>query len=216
VCAPRYRQALEMAAALGALTPAAEPPRRLRRRLLASVGAERTGWQWTAAWAAVTSCLVLALLWVSIQDRRHAGELRAARDELRQTAASLARAQAGAARLEDALTLLEEPETRQVIFGGKTPQPPRGRVFVNPRRGVVLVASNLPPAPPGRIYEMWLVPKSGAPRPAGLFQSAESGSALHLYSGPVDLAATAAVAVTIEPESGSPAPTTTPLFAAAL
>src|SRR5207253_4978600 len=84
------------------------------------------------------------------------------------------------ARLNEALALLNQPETRQVTFGEGAPQPPKGRVFVNPKIGVLLVASNLPAPPPGKIYEMWVIPKVGNPAPAGLFQSDAEGAAMHL------------------------------------
>ena len=63
--------------------------------------------------------------------------------------------------------------------------------------------------------QMWVIPKGGAPRPAGLFQS-EGGTALHILSGPVDLATLGAIAVTLEPEAGSQAPTSTPIIVAAV
>jgi hypothetical protein len=119
-------------------------------------------------------------------------------------------------RLNEALALLNEPETRQVTFGEGAPQPPRGRVFVNPKTGVLLLASNLPAAPAGKTYEMWLIPKSGNPVPAGLFQSDTQGAALHLQRLPVDIASTKAVAVTLEPAGGVPQPTSQPVIVAAL
>jgi anti-sigma-K factor RskA len=85
---------------------------------------------------------------------------------------------------------------------------------VNAQRGVLLVASNLPPAPSGKIYELWVISKQGMPRPAGLFQSNLQGDALYLRGGALDVAATAAIAVTLEPASGSNAPTTTPIVVA--
>ncbi|MBL8222688.1 MAG: anti-sigma factor [Bryobacterales bacterium] len=110
------------------------------------------------------------------------------------------------------LQFLEAAETRVVSFGPEE-QKPRGRVLLNSRRGVLLIASNLPPAPAGRIYEMWIIPKAtGVPRAAGLFQTTASGTALHLQEGTV--AADSIVAVTMEPEAGSNQPTSTPLFAA--
>jgi len=120
------------------------------------------------------------------------------------------------ARLNAAFAILYQPDARQVVFGAGTPQPPRGRVFLDPRRGVLLLASNLPPAPAGKAYEMWVIPKRGKPTPAGLFQSMADGTVMHILSGPVDVNATGAVAVTLEPESGVPQPTSTPVIAAAL
>ena len=115
-------------------------------------------------------------------------------------------------RLEQAFTFLNQPETRQVNFGQGQPAPPRGNFFLNPRMGVLLIASNLPALPAGKTYEMWVIPKGGAPRPAGLFQSGPQGTAMHILSGTVDSNVT--LAVTVEPESGSLAPTSNVLFAA--
>ena len=78
------------------------------------------------------------------------------------------------------------------------------------------MASNLPPAPSGKLYEMWLIPKSGKPLPAGLFQSGINGSAMHIRPGAVDLDATGAVAVTVENEQGADQPTSQPFIVAAL
>jgi anti-sigma-K factor RskA len=63
---------------------------------------------------------------------------------------------------------------------------------------------------------MWLIPKGAKPVPAGLFQSRDDGSALHVRPGTVDLASTAAVAVTVENQAGADQPTTTPLIVASL
>jgi hypothetical protein len=119
------------------------------------------------------------------------------------------------ARLNEAFAVMNDPAAKQLVFGEGTPKP-RGRVIVNPKQGVLLLASNLPPAPSGKIYEMWIIPKGGKPLPSGLFQSESDGTALYLRKGAVDVAATGAIAVTLEPEAGSQAPTSTPLIVAAL
>jgi hypothetical protein len=49
-----------------------------------------------------------------------------------------------------------------------------------------------------------------------LFQSAADGTALHVLPGPVDVAGTAAVAVTVEVAAGAQVPNLPPVFAAAL
>jgi anti-sigma-K factor RskA len=78
------------------------------------------------------------------------------------------------------------------------------------------MASNLPPAPAGKLYEMWMIPKNGNPLPAGLFQSETNGTAMHIRRGAVDLNETGAVAVTVENEQGADQPTSQPLIVAAL
>jgi hypothetical protein len=207
---PTCRKALNNALAVNALLlslPAeARPPARLKRRVLASVGVKRRSWGWVPALAAVL--LLVVAVWLGFEERQRESELAAARLNIRQVSDQRD-------RMLQAFAFLNQPETQQVGFGKGQPAPPRGNVFVNPRSGVLLIASNLPQLTAGKTYQMWVIPKSGAPRPAGLFQSTEAGTAFHILSGPVDVAALGAVAVTVEPESGSPAPTTTPLIAAA-
>jgi len=209
LCAPGVRQARDLVALLGTSPATAEPPARLRRKVLALVSEPRRNWGWVLAWAGVAAVAVIAAAIFNVRDRRDSAEL------ARVTAESAAERRE-LDRINEALAILNEPEAKQVVFGEGKPQPPRGRVFVDPRRGVLLLASNLPPAPAGKIYEMWVIPKSGKPVPAGLFQSAADSTALHLLAGPVDLAQTGVIAVTLEPAGGVPQPTSTPIIAAAL
>lgn len=195
-CQKFLKEALGVNALMLSQAPEVVPPSRLRRRVMASVGRERAGWGWVAALAA--AFLLVVALWLSLEKRtadRDLVEARAERD-----------------RLEQAFTFLNQPETRQVNFGQGQPAPPRGNIFLNPGMGVLLIASNLPALPSGKAYEMWVIPKGGAPRPAGLFQSGPQGNAMHIRPGAVDPDVT--VAVTVEPDSGSPAPTSDILFSA--
>ena len=106
--------------------------------------------------------------------------------------------------------------TTEASFGGVQPKPPQGKVFVNPSRGVLLIASNLPRTPADKIYEMWIIPKAAKPVPAGLFQSQDDGNAMHVQPGMVDVSSTAAIAVTVENQAGADQPTTQPLIVAPL
>ena len=72
------------------------------------------------------------------------------------------------------------------------------------------------PAPSGKAYEMWVIPKGGKPVPAGLFQSETNGTAMHIERGPIDVNGTGAVAVTLENEAGAAQPTSQPIIVAAL
>jgi anti-sigma-K factor RskA len=203
-CEASLRNALAMNAIVMSMAPDVVPPSRLKRRVLASVGVQPMSWSWLSALAA--ACMLLIALWLSVQERSRASELAQARHTLLQVSSQRD-------RLLQALTFLDDPSTLPVSFGKGQPLPPRGNIFVHSKLGVLLIASNLPALQPGKTYEMWVIPKGGAPRPAGLFQS-EGGTAMHILSGPVDLASLGAVAVTLEPESGSAAPTTTPIIVA--
>jgi len=122
---------------------------------------------------------LIVTLWLSLEKRTSDRELTNAYLTLQQ-------AVAGRNRLEQAFTFLNQPETRQVTFGQGQPAMPGGNFFVNPRMGVLLVASSLPVLPAGKTYEMWVIPKRGARRSAGLFQSAPQGTTMHILPGVVD------------------------------
>ncbi len=218
-CTPGVHQARQWIASLGYGAPPAEPPARLRQRVLASVGAgpqKAAGWSWlTHAWATVALGLLLAVLWYAYERNALRGEMQRLQAQMAQAQAEYAALATRNRMLNDALAFLNQPETRQLSFGGAEPAPPRGRVWVHPQRGVLLLASRLRPAGPGLTYEMWIVPKSGAPIPAGLFNSNAQGEAAHVWLQPVDVSRASAVAVTLEPEGGVPAPTSTPLIVAA-
>ena len=203
VCQKYFKDALGVNALLLSQAQEVVPPSRLRRRVTSSVGREGAVWTWIAALAA--ACALIVALWLSLEKRTADRQLANARLTLQQAVAERD-------RLEQAFTFLNQPETRQVNFGQGQPAPPRGNIFLNARIGVLLIASNLPALPVGKAYEMWVIPKGGTPRPAGLFQSGPQGTAMHILAGPVDPDVT--VAVTVEPESGSSAPTSNVLFAA--
>ena len=216
-CVPGVRSARELLTLIGATAPATEPPARLRKRVLAIAGLPKASlWNWSPVWAAVAAGALIAAVVFNVRAQRASAELAQAAAELQRVQAESASQTRELARLNEAFAILNQPDVKQVTFGGGAPQPPRGRVFLDPRRGVLLLASNLPPAPAGKIYEMWVIPKGGKPVPAGLFQSAVDGTALHVLAGPVDVAGTAAVAVTVELAAGAQVPNLPPVFAAAL
>ena len=152
VCQKYFKDALAVNALMLSQAHEVVPPSRLRRRVMASVGMERAGWVWVAALAA--ACLLIVALWLSLEKRTADRDLADARRTLQQTVAERD-------RLEQAFTFLNQPETRQVNFGQGQPTPPRGNFFLNPRMGVLLIASNLPALPAGKTYEMWVIPKGG-------------------------------------------------------
>ena len=201
------RAAMYNAGVLAVMTPDSAPPRRVGARLREGVGIRARGRTW-AAWIAATACLV-ALTWSGLRSWRIGRDLEATRREVQRTDLELARMRA-------VLDVLNAPGTRAVSFGEEKQMPPQGSVFVNPQRGVVLIASHLPPLTAGWAYEMWVIPKTGAPKPAGLFWATEGGTAVHTLQGPLDVASTGAVAVTVERQPGSKAPTSKPIIVASL
>lgn len=202
-CTAEVRRAAARVAALATLAPDAEPPKGLRRRVLAGVGIHpQFRWNWMQTWATLAAAVIAGMFWVEhLRQERVRGI--AFHDAMQQ-----------AQQADSILALLNAPETVVRVSSEGAAQPPQGKVFLNPARGVLLLAANLPPAPAGKIYEMWIIPAGGKPVPAGLFQTEANGTATHLQSGPVDVASTAAIAVTLESAGGAPQPTSQPLIVA--
>ncbi|MGI8991749.1 MAG: anti-sigma factor domain-containing protein [Bryobacteraceae bacterium] len=114
------------------------------------------------------------------------------------------------AHVDRALSLLNDPDAQQVVFGRRARNQPRGKVYTSLNQLVILLASNLPPVPAGKTYEFWLIPKGADPSPAGLFQSDTDGTAIHMAQ--MNNISAAAIAVSVEEEAGSPSPTTKPIL----
>ena len=199
--------------ALLALSAAgARPPQGARQRLLDAVAREprvpkvartssRRSWWGVLGWAAAAAVLVLAAsLW-----KENA--------VLHQTLASaLSQAGKSARELEElrklAAPILEPEAQRVTLVAAKAPPQPQGKAFYLRSRGsLVFLANNMPPLPPQKVYELWLIPTNGAPIPAGVFKPDVHGSA-SVVNPPLPGGTEAkAFAITVENEAGSASPT---------
>jgi hypothetical protein len=206
VCMAEMKRARAFTAMIGGASAPAAPSPKLRSRILASVGHEQRKFGWAPFLGLATALSLFAAFYFSSRERQLAENTAVMRDQMRRQTIELT-------QLNEAFAILSGPQTLEVSFG----QGPKGKVYIDRNRGVLLIASNLPPAPAGKIYEMWTIPKGqGArPAPAGLFQSDASGGAIHLQRGPVD-PNLGVVAVTVENEGGADAPTSPPVIVAAL
>jgi anti-sigma-K factor RskA len=99
------------------------------------------------------------------------------------------------------------PDLARVDLVGEPAAPTAsGRAYWSRSRGLVFTASNLPALPPGRTYQLWVV-TAQAPISAGLVRPDSSGNVSMTFQTPPDLPQPLAMALTIEPEGGVPAPT---------
>jgi anti-sigma-K factor RskA len=107
-------------------------------------------------------------------------------------------------------SLQGQPQGPQMIaLGGEgTEQGARAELVTLEGDRAVLVAENMPPAPEGKTYQIWVI-KGDTPQPSGLFEP-KGGSIAAVVENPVEGAD--AVAVTVEPEGGSKKPTTDPML----
>jgi hypothetical protein len=127
-------------------------------------------------------------------------------DRLASSERQLADARRAADEQLSASRVLAAPDLARIDLTGQPAAPnARGRAFWSRARGMVFSAADLPPLPPGKTYQIWVLTPS--PVSAGVFRPDESGSARLVVKTPEDIPNPTAVAVTIEPEGGLPAPT---------
>jgi len=102
-----------------------------------------------------------------------------------------------------------QPEAQRVtLVSTKTPPQPQGKAFyLRNRSSLVFLANNMPALPPQKVYELWLIPTSGAPIPAGVFKPDARGNA-SVVNPPLPAGTEAkAFAITVEDEAGAATPT---------
>jgi hypothetical protein len=198
-CGERLREAAVVVAAMSGMAEQVDPPKHLRERVLASVRPRKqsTGWIY-AVGGLVAACVILFAytLW-------SANTARSLREEI--SALSQERDQ-----LRSAVEVLSRPDTRMVEFGKQNAA--SGRVFLSSNGGVVIAGSQLPQLASDKTFQLWLIPANGAPRSAGLFRANAQGGFVNVVPGPLNLRQIQAVAVSVEPRQGSPAPTTAPIL----
>lgn len=204
--------------ALLALSPAvSSPPDRARERLLNAIAREprraafskRYGW-----WALIPYVAAAALAVVAIVVWRQNSSLR---HQLTALQASWAQQRLELEQARHTLATFTSPEAMRVtLVAVKTPPQPQGKAFYLRSEGrLIFLANNLPQLPSNRAYELWLIPTAGAPIPAGTFKPDPRGSAT-LVNPPIPAGVEAKTfAITVEPESGSPAPTSQPVMVGA-
>jgi anti-sigma-K factor RskA len=193
-----------------------KPPSRSRDRLMAAIAkkprriqvrpVKRKTWWIALDWAAAAAAVVIVLLFVrqNTDLRRRLAELQADSEGQQQ---QLIQAK------ELIATLTSADAAHFTLVAGKAaPQPSAKAIYVRSNGTLVFLASNMPPLPSQKTYELWLIPTSGAPIPAGLFRPNPHGSAV-LIKPPLPTGVEAKTfAITVEPGAGSAAPTSTPIM----
>jgi anti-sigma-K factor RskA len=190
-------------ALLSLSTAGPRPPERSRRRLMAALAREprqrlpQRRWGWVAPWAvAAALVIVAAILW---------SKNNALEQQMASIQHTFSEQQLELARAREVVATLTAPESQQVtLVAAKTPPLPHGKAFYLRSSGsLIFLASNLPPLPAEKIYELWLIPTSGSPVAAGLFRPDTHGGAAVL-NPPLSRGLEAKTfAVTLEPATGS-------------
>jgi anti-sigma-K factor RskA len=183
------------------------PPRRSRQRLIEALAREprrtpaRSIWWTMAPWfAAAALAIALVTVWLQKSDLQR--QMAGLESESTHQLAELQRAR------EVVSTLTATDALRVTLVAVTTrPQPQGKAIYVRDRSSLIFLASNLQGLPAQKAYELWLIPISGAPIPAGVFKPDAHGSAT-VINPPLPAGVVAkAFAITVEPEAGSSAPT---------
>jgi len=196
----RYLQELQAASsALARSLPPLEAPPELRARIVAAATGRPqmvvTRRQW-GGWALGVAAAAVAVA-VGIDDARQRSERTVQLADLTAVEQQLALQQAVAQPVLDGQRFV-----RLAPVSGNGPS----AIWVSPAgKAPYLAAPKLPPLQPDRTYELWFL-QGNKPVPAGTFQS---GAVLSLPALP---AGTTAMAITVEPSGGSPAPTSSPIM----
>jgi hypothetical protein len=107
--------------------------------------------------------------------------------------------------------LLNTPGARLIRLAGQTSSPSSSAVVLwNTQENRWLINANLPPAPQGKVYQLWFVTVSSKVS-AGLLPADPSGHVFTAINVPPNLSQFAVAVVTLEPGGGSSQPTD-PIF----
>jgi len=224
-CAACRRELQAMRADLGLLALSSsgpQPPARSKQRLMRAIAAEPRGVSQPPVpaarswwWSLVPALAALGLLIFGVAVWHINAGLKDQLAELQN------RNQDAATRLDrvnEELRLLTSPDAVHVsLTSQKAAKEPAGTAIFSPeRKRMMLMASNLPATPPGKAYELWVIPVNGAPIAAGVFKPDEHGNAVLMdHTMPQGIVAKA-FAITVEDEGGSDKPTSKPILMGAV
>ncbi|MCA1229484.1 MULTISPECIES: anti-sigma factor domain-containing protein [unclassified Saccharopolyspora] len=215
-CTQEVQELREAAARLGSAEQSA-PPEALKQRVLAEIAQTRQDppppadlaghaakrrrrYSWATRLSVAAAAVGVALAAVfGVVAVRAQQELDAARD--RMTAAGTRGAEISA--------VLQAPDARVINTPG--PEGMRATTVLSHAQGkAMFMATGMAPPPADRAYQVWFIEPGGSATSAGMLTAAGADDTEPLIAAmPPD---TAQLGVTVEPEGGSPAPTTTPIL----
>jgi len=101
-----------------------------------------------------------------------------------------------------------------LVSAHQKPQPQCKIIFMRRIGTLIIAANDLPALPDKMAYELWIIPADGAaPLPAGILHpNAQGNASVALHHMIDDKITIKAFAVTVEPETGSEKPTSTPIM----
>ena len=226
LCESEVRSLMPVVDALARAVPPVTPSLALRRRVVDAVARHATGAEHPAgtthrtprrasavpAWLPQAALLVLSIglgAYVTTL-RARITDLEVRLDEAAAQLAAATTATTEARRVafqaQSIGSVLAASDLVRIDLTGQTSAPnASARALWSRARGMVFSASNLPPLPTGRVYQVWVL-TAGDPVSAGLLAPDSAGRGVGIFETPADIAPTG-VAVSDEPAGGVPSPT---------
>jgi anti-sigma-K factor RskA len=217
-CAACRRELQAMRSDLGLLGLSAvgpRPPARSKERLMRAVAAEPRAVVAPAAAAAggrknfwlawIPAAIALAVIAFALSLRQSNQSMH---DQLAELRNRYNDQKIQLSQAQENMRLLLAPDAVHVsLTPPKSGKQPNATAIVSPSQNrMTLMASNLPPVPAGKAYELWIIPPQGAPVNAGVFKPDEHGNAIML-DHPLPTVQMKTFALTVEDEAGSDKPT---------
>jgi anti-sigma-K factor RskA len=107
---------------------------------------------------------------------------------------------------------LRSPNARVIELAGQDVAPTsKANIYWDTNGNQWVVSADLPPAPEGKVYQLWFITSEGAVS-AGLMKPNEKGHAFTVVDVPKNIGNLAASGITLEPAGGSAQPTM-PIYA---
>jgi anti-sigma-K factor RskA len=175
-------------------------------------------WPLILPWAIAASLLIAGLvgfgLWQAERRNmrnliaRQEARLDQAADERAQLQGQLSLEMEKATQLAQINDVLNSPGVRVIALAGQPAAPQSSaRIYWDTQKSRWVVTTDLPPAPEGKIYQLWFITPSKEKISAGLIRHSATGQGFAVIEVPRDLGELSQAAITLEPEGGSPQPT---------
>lgn len=169
-------------------------------------------------WAAA-ACLLLAFAYALISWQSAHRQLQAlnsqnaeTQQQLTDLRQQLARENAHAEELAQINSVLDSVQPSVIALAGLEAAPKSsGKIYWDHQKNRWVVTANLPPAPAGKVYQLWFVTPD-AKISAGLIEPDPLGHGFAVVEVPAGVGQIQAAAITLEPLGGSAAPTM-PIYA---
>jgi len=224
-CAKAVEEARWLVSQLAYAAPEAVPSDMLRGRLMQTVRAEAQAPPETKPhvlpakttipfwlWAAVAALLVFSIY--SSWNMRHLQrEIRESNERATTLLQQRQKTEQQLAAAKREAMILMDPSSVKIAPAGSSGPGMQLEAKWNPELGIVVMGENIPMPSPHHVLQLWFIPKDpkAKPMPSMMTWPDANGKFVMLVSNPPEsMSATKALAITEEPEGGSPWPTETP------